>query len=236
MKRTKFPFLLILATFLLLSSNSFAQKEKWVPLFDGQSLKGWTIHSGFAKYRVENGEIIGTSVANSPNSFLCTDREYADFILEFEVFLLSSELNSGVQFRSKIAKDETMFWFRNEQGEYFQRTIPKDRVYGYQVEIASAGVAASGGVYDEARRAMIDAWWPDKGTPESKAFKDGEWNKYRVECKGDSIKTIVNGIVVTEFRDGLSSEGIIGLQVHDVGPNTTPLEVKWRNIRIMELD
>jgi hypothetical protein len=83
---------------------------------------------------------------------------------------------------------------------------------------------------------MVDTWWPDKGSPESKAFIDGEWNKYRVECKGDSIKTIVNGVVVAEFRDGLTSEGIIGLQVHDVGKNTTPFEVKWRNIRIMELD
>jgi hypothetical protein len=236
MKSLKNSPILIAALILLFSSNSFGQKEKWVSLFDGKTLKGWTIHSGFAKYKVENGELIGTSVANSPNSFLCTDREYADFILEFEVFLLSNELNSGVQFRSKIAKDETMFWFRNNKGELKSHTIPKDRVYGYQVEIASAEVGAAGGVYDEARRAMMDNWWPKKGSPESKAFKDGEWNKFRVECKGDAIKTVVNGIVVSEFRDGLSSKGIIGLQVHDVGPNTTPFQVKWRNIRIMELE
>lgn len=236
MQKVKISFILMSAVMLLSSSNSFAQDGKWVSLFDGKTLNGWTIHSGFAKYRVENGEIIGTSVPNSPNSFLCTDREYSDFVLEFEVFLKNSELNSGVQFRSEIAKDETVFWFRNSKGELGTNTIPKDRVYGYQVEIASAAAASSGGVYDEARRAMVETWWPDKGTPESKAFKDGEWNKYRVECKGDAIKTIVNGVVVSEFRDGLTTEGIIGLQVHDVGQNTTPYEVKWRNIRIMELD
>lgn len=236
MNKLKISFILLSAALLMSSANTLGQKEKWVSLFDGKTLKGWTIHSGFAKYHVENDEIVGTSVAGSPNSFLCTDKEYGDFILEFEVFLVSSELNSGVQFRSQIATDETVFWFRNDKGELQPKTIPSDRVYGYQVEIASEAVAASGGVYDEARRAMMDPWWPDKGTPESKAFKDGVWNKYRVECKGDHIKTIVNGVVVSDFRDGLSRKGIIGLQVHDVGERTTPLRVKWRNIRIMEMD
>jgi len=106
-------------------------------------------------------------------------------------------------------------------------------VYGYQVEIAAGG--GSGGVYDEARRAMMP-WWPKEGSKESKVFKIKQWNAFRIECKGDAIKTIVNGMVVSDFRDGLTAKGIIGLQVHDVGDNPNPYQVRWRNIRLLPLD
>ena len=78
-------------------------------------------------------------------------------------------------------------------------------------------------------------WWPDPDSKAGKVFKEKEWNSYRIECKGDTIKTIVNGMVVNNFRDGLSRKGIIGLQVHDVGEDSTPYQVRWKNIRIQEL-
>jgi hypothetical protein len=223
--------ILISLSFIL--NTSCQEQEGWISLFDGETLKGWAIHSGHATYRVEDGAIVGQAVKGSPNTFLCTDREFSDFILEFEVYLDHSELNSGVQFRSQIAREEMTFWFRDENGDYRPTTIPADRVYGYQVEISAGG--GSGGVYDEARRAMMP-WWPQNGTPESKAFKEKEWNSYRVECKGDSIRTILNGVVITDFRDGLSLQGIIGLQVHDVGQDPTPYQVRWRNIRLLPVN
>ena len=42
-----------------------------VALFDGKTLDGWTQKGGQAKYRVEDGQIIGSTVPNTPNSFLC---------------------------------------------------------------------------------------------------------------------------------------------------------------------
>jgi hypothetical protein len=213
-------------------NTSCQEREAWISLFDGKTLSGWTVHSGQATYRVEDGAIVGQAVKGSPNTFLCTDHEFSDFILEFEVLLDHSELNSGVQFRSQIAENEMTFWFRNEQGEFRSNTIPADRVYGYQVEIAAGG--GSGGVYDEARRAMMP-WWPQNDSPESKVFKEKQWNSYRVECNGDSIRTIVNGVVITDFRDGLTLNGIIGLQVHDVGQDSTPYQVRWKNIRLLPL-
>lgn len=220
---------LTLVAFLIVPVSG---QETWIELFNGENLEGWSIHSGTANYRVEEGSIVGQAVPNSPNTFLCTDREFEDFILEFEVLLEDPELNSGVQFRSQIASQELMFWFRNEKGEYQPTRIPADRVYGYQVEIATGG---AGGVYDEARRAMLP-WWPDPESKEGQAFKNKEWNAYRVECRGDAIKTTVNGVVVNDFRDALSSKGIIGLQVHDVGKDKTPYQVRWRKIRIQILD
>lgn len=235
MKKTTYFSLLPVLMLLMPFNGCAAQDQGWVSLFDGKSLDGWSVHSGFAKYRVEDGTIVGTAVSGSPNSFLCTQQEFGDFILEFEVNLVHPELNSGVQFRSKIATEETVFWFRNDQGLLKPTTIPADRVYGYQVEIAGESVGSSGGVYDEARRAFMENWWIEEGTEASRAFKDGQWNHYRVECKGDSIRTMVNGVVCAAFRDGLNFSGIIGLQVHDVGQDPTPYEVRWRNIRIKPL-
>jgi hypothetical protein len=231
---TKFYATITAAILLLTIHTSCEGQEKWISLFDGSSLDGWTQHSGSAKYWVEDGAIVGQAVPDSDNSFLCTQREFSDFILEFEVYLDDPELNSGVQFRSMIAEHERLLWFRNQQGEYQPQRIPADRVYGYQVEIASEEGGASGGVYDEARRAMMP-WWPEKGSEESKAFKNDQWNAYQVMCTGDTIRTMVNGIVVSAFRDALSLKGIIGLQVHGVGDDPTPYKVRWRNIRIREL-
>lgn len=233
----KFEIVVMLIAFMLSfgSVNSWGQDGEWITLFDGETLDGWSVHSGFAKYRVEDGTIVGTAVKRSPNTFLCTDLEFGDFILEFEVLLVSPELNSGVQFRSMIAEKEMVFWFRNDQGLLQPRTIPADRVYGYQVEIASESVGSSGGVYDEARRAFMTPWWPKEGSKASRAFKDKQWNKYRIECRGSSIRTIVNGVVCADFEDSLNESGIIGLQVHYVGNDSTPYEVRWRNIRIMPL-
>lgn len=229
----------IFKTFLLLASiivtPVFGQQEKWIELFDGSSLDGWAIHSGFAKYRVENGAIVGTTVKNSPNTFLCTENSYSNFILEFDV-MVDPRLNSGVQIRSRIAEEELTYWLRDEKGKFKPRTVPKDRVHGYQVEIAGAEVGSSGGIYDEARRAMVEEWWIKKGTEASKAFKDGQWNTYRIECKGQSIKTWVNGILTADIKDAMTSSGIIGLQVHSVGDDVTKYEVSWKNIRLQELE
>jgi type 1 glutamine amidotransferase len=219
---------------ILFSVTVGAMAGPWVNLFNSQSLDGWSIHSGFATYRVEDGAIVGTAVKGSPNTFLCTDKEYGDYILEFEV-KCDPSLNSGVQIRSQIAKGETFFVFRDQDGKPRQRSIPTDRVYGYQVEIAQAQTGTCGGIYDEARRAFFIAEVRDDPAAKN-AFKDNEWNKYRIECRGSSIKTWVNGELCAELKDSVDAKGIIGLQVHGLGRNFQPYEVRWRNIRIREMD
>jgi hypothetical protein len=217
---------------LMLAAFSAAAAD-WVKLFDGKTLNGWTVHSGTASYTVEKGAILGTTVLGSPNSFLCTKQEFADFILEFEV-KVDPELNSGVQFRSQIPPQPIVVTV-DVNSKQVERKIPADRVYGYQVEIATAKSGNSGNVYDEARRGrFLDDF---KERPAARAaFKDGKWNKYRVECKGDSIKTWVNGVPAAGFRDAMTPRGIIGLQVHQIPKeNFKAYQVRWRNIRIREL-
>jgi len=201
----------------------------WQSLFDGRTLEGWEVRSGFAKYRVEDGAIVGTTVEGSPNTFLCTKRPYGDFVLEFEV-KVDPALNSGVQIRSSAYEKETVttIW-RN--GRERQQKHAAGRVYGYQVEIASGTHA--GGIYDEARLAK---WLYDtaQDPKASKAFKDNQWNRFRVLCHGDLIKTSVNGVPCTDMRDPVDQAGFIGLQVHGYR-GEKPAQVRWRNLRIKDL-
>jgi hypothetical protein len=211
-----------------------APAADWIKLFDGKTLKGWSVHSGTATYAVEKGLIVGTAVLGSPNSFLCTEREFGDFILEFEVNV-DPELNSGVQFRSQIAKEPFEIKVEGKNGKEAVRKMPADRVFGYQAEIATKAAGNCGNVYDEARRARFLDDFKDR--PQAKeAYKDKQWNKYKIECLGDSIKTWVNGIACANFKDSMTKRGIIGLQVHQLPKDKfKPYQVRFRNIRIKEL-
>jgi hypothetical protein len=216
-------------TVLAMAQRSVAD-EQWANLFDGKSLTGWTVKSGSANYTAEDGVIVGRSVEGSPNTFLCTAKDYGDFILEFEV-KVDPRLNSGVQVRSHTYAAETVAEPVNN-GKKNRRTFPAGRVYGYQVEISTEKEGTSGGVYDEARRGWLANISQDPAA--SKAFKDNQWNKYRVECRGNSIKTWVNGVPCANLTDAADASGFIGLQVHQV-KSDKPLEVRFRNLRIQEI-
>lgn len=235
-RRPGAPGLLLYTLWLAVGAGcaSMGASDGWKALGDGATLKGWSVHSGYATYVVEDGVIVGTVAEGSPNTFLCTDTEYGDFILEFEV-KCDPNLNSGVQIRSQIAPEEMFFVFRgNDPGAPGrQRKIPADRVYGYQVEIARAETGSSGGIYDEARRGFFLADIRQDPAA-SKAFKNNQWNHYRIECRGSSIKTFVNGVPCADLKDSLDAKGVIGLQVHGVR-DFQPYQVRWRNIRIKEL-
>jgi hypothetical protein len=216
--------------FLVLSVAAHAggAEEGWKNLFDGKDLEGWVQRGGHAKYSVENGEIVGTSVPNTGNSFLCTKRDYANFILELE-FNVQNGLNSGIQVRSQCFDEPKTVEFGKKPIK-----IPAGRVHGYQVEIDPSARAWTGGLYDEGRR----GWLVDlkANQPAREAFKAEKWNTFRIECKGDSIKTWLNGVPAADLHDPVTPSGFIALQVHGVGKKTNPLNVRWRNIRIKELD
>ncbi len=222
----------LLAAFLGLALAEAADDsaDGWKPLFNGKDLDGWVQRGGKARYRVEDGEIVGSSVPNTTNSFLCTRRDYADFILELE-FKVDPELNSGVQIRSHCFDEDKTLEFNGKK-----ITIKAGRVHGYQVEIdpdVKRGRLWTGGIYDEGRRGWL--YNLEKNDAARKAFKPNEWNKFRIECRGDSIKTWLNGVAAADLKDSLTPSGFIALQVHAVGKREQPLEVRFRNLRIKEL-
>lgn len=204
-------------------------EDAFVPLFDGQTLTGWEQHSGTAQYRVLDGAVVGKTVPDTGNSFLCTSKKYSNFILELE-FKVDPSMNSGIQFRSNYYTQETEVEIAGKKKKF-----PADRVHGYQYEIDPSARAYTGGVYDEGRR----GWLFDLKNNEAarKAFKPGEWNKARIECRGSSIKTFINGVAAADFTDDLTKEGVIALQVHGIGKKAEAVgkEVMWKNIRIQVL-
>lgn len=190
-------------------------QEPWSPLFNGKNLKGWKQLNGTATYQARDGILTGTTVAGSPNSFLCTTKDYGDFILEFDVWV-DPRLNSGVQIRS------------HSYPEY-----QEGRVHGYQVEIDPSDRAWSAGIYDEARRAWL--YTLVDNAEARKAFRQNEWNHYRVETIGTSIRTWLNDVPAANLTDDLDASGFIALQVHGIGddPKNAGWQVKWKNIRII---
>lgn len=210
----KFYFLLVLLFSLSVAS---AKNDGWVSLFNGKDLSGWHQLNGKAKYHVENGEIVGTTVADTPNSFLVTDKDYSDFILELDL-LVANEMNSGIQFRS-LSKADVM----------------DGRVHGYQCEVDPSTRAWSGGIYDEARRGWL--YTGELNQAAKPAFKLGQWNHYRIECVGNSIRTWLNGIPVAYLLDDMTPGGFIALQVHAIGKDDQPgKQIRWKNIRIKTTD
>ncbi|MEL6676969.1 MAG: DUF1080 domain-containing protein, partial [Bacteroidota bacterium] len=154
---------------------------------------------------------VGTTVHDSPNSFLATEKTYGDFILEVE-FLLEGDMNSGIQIRSNQQTDG-------------------GRVFGYQVEIDPSVRAWSGGIYDESRRGWL---YPLALNEDARsAFKAGAWNHYRIEAIGPLMRTWVNGIPAAHLYDDMTGEGFIALQVHSIGDQEAAGKtVRWKNIRI----
>ena len=201
----------LLTAMLLLCGGLLAQE--WTPLFNGKNLKGWKRLNGVAEYKVKDGVIIGVSKMNTPNTFLVTEKNYGDFILEFD-FYVDDGLNSGVQFRSLSFKE-----YNN------------GRVHGYQFEIDPSDRKWSGGVYDEARRGWL---YPMTINSDGKnAFKNGEWNKARIEAIGNAITTWINGVPCANLWDDMTPEGFIALQVHAIWDKALEGKtIKWKDIRI----
>ena len=206
---------LLLFSFFI-STTIFSQD--WQNLFDGKTLNGWKLMTGKAEYKVENGMIVGTTVMNSPNSFLVSDKRVSgNFILELEAMITDTASNSGIQFKSNFDSADN-----KGQG----------RVFGYQFEIDPSSRKWSGGIYDEGRRD-----WLYVGSLNPKAqvlLTTNVFHKIKIECIGNTIKTWLDGVATAYLVDTLkANQGLIALQVHSINNEKQKgLRLCWRNIRI----
>lgn len=217
MKKIKYVSLII-TVIILVGFNACKTSQEnspWTNLIPSENFEGWNIKGGEATYVNEKGVIIGTTKANTPNTFLTTNKNYSDFILEIE-YQVDSTMNSGIQIRSNSLP-------------FYRDGI----VHGYQVEIDPSKRAWSGGIYDEKRRKWLNTL--EKNPEAQKAFKQNKWNKYRVEAIGDTIKTWINGVPAAFLIDDKTSSGFIGLQVHSIGNKKEKLgkQVMWKNAKII---
>uniref|UniRef100_UPI0040476F83 3-keto-disaccharide hydrolase n=1 Tax=Algoriphagus sp. TaxID=1872435 RepID=UPI0040476F83 len=204
------------ALLVLFSTSAFGQTENWKSLFNGKDLTGWKPVAGKATFEVKDGIIEGTAVFGTGNTFLVTEEEYTDFILEMDLMISHISSNSGIMARGQYDPNA-----RKGQG----------LVFGYQIEADPSPRAWSGGIYDEARRGWF---FPLDLNPAAKsAFKLGEWNRYRIEAIGNTLKTWVNGQEVAYFMDDMDAKGFIGLQVHSIGKKEDEgRKTYFKNVRI----
>lgn len=181
-------------------------------LFDGKSLKGWTVQKGEEAYwRVEDGAIIGGSLKNKVphNTFVSTDKRYGDFELTLQVKVEGERPNAGIQVRSERKKDH-------------------HEMIGYQADV---GPGWWGKLYDESRRNKVMGEWVSKEA--ANASKDG-WNDYKIRCEGKRIRIWINEILTCDFTekdDAIPLTGLIALQAH----SGAPFEASYRKIEIKEL-
>lgn len=208
-----------------LIATSRAAENDWMELFNGHDTSGWKNPYDWGSAEVVDGEIQLTS---DRKFFLVTDNEFADFVFEGEVKLPDGQANSGFMFRCHVEPNN---------------------VYGYQAEVDGSDRGWSGGLYDEGRRQWI---WPSQSgrTTEDKfltyekesqaffkqseianAFKRHDWNRYRITCRGDSIKIEVNDVLITDVHDDMDARGPIGIQHHGEKGQT----YSFRNLRIKKL-
>ena len=201
-------------------------ESEFVSLFDGESIENsyWHQVNGQANYYVEDGVIVGSSVPESPNSFLTHYKVFDDFEVRMEV-MLDQPMNSGIQVRSNLSQ-------------------MKPEVHGPQVEIELSGEgtqqfppAEAGYVYGES----LDTGWLSQERPPHDAFNNDDWNDYRIRVEDDTIRTWINGqeianLDLSQYSDvqHLIPMGVLGLQVHAI--DAEGATVRWRNIRINELD
>lgn len=203
--------LLLLSVLIITLSCETAKKSN--QFFDEKSLDGWKVLGGKADFTIEDGMIVGTTVANTGNTFLTTEKNYSDFILELDVKIEDTANNSGVMVRSHF----------DPSGN--------GRVYGRQVEIDPSERRWSAGIYDEARRGWL---YPLTLHPQAQdAFKQNEFNHLKVECIGNETKTWLNGKAVAYVIDTIDNDGFIGLQVHAVNnPAHVGKKVYFKNLSL----
>ena len=197
-----------------------AQQNGWTNLFDGKSLNGWKKIAGTAPYEVKNGAIVGITDPASPvNSFIVTDKEYGNFELELEVKIEDSTSNSGIQLRSHFDPKGN-----NGHG----------KVFGYQYELDPSSRRWTGGLYDEGRR---DWLYPLSLNPAAqKAYKPFVFNKVRVECVNNILRTWINGVPAAYVIDTIDRSGFIALQVHRITDSKfAGRKIHWKNIRIRSI-
>ncbi|MET0638101.1 MAG: DUF1080 domain-containing protein [Chitinophagaceae bacterium] len=207
----------LLTLLLCLTVPSFVNAQSSA-LFNGKDLNGWKILGGTATFKVEDGMIVGYCVPNTRNTFLTTEKEYGDFLLELDIKVEDTLMNSGIQTRSHVDP---------------ARNNGLGVVYGRQVELDPSSRKWSGGIYDEQRRLWL---YPLNYNPAAQAaYQPGEFNRIRIECKGNTTKTWINGVPAAIVIDTVDPSGFIALQVHDIGNKPLAGKKTWfKNIRFEE--
>lgn len=199
-------------------------------LFNGKDLEGWDGAPGW--WRVEDGAITTESTPEkpcpAPTYLTWTGGQPADFELRAD-FKLSAQANSGIQIRSETRPNWDTFGYQADMtgdgqliGFVYHHAHGLVAGRGQKVTFAADGTKAVEALGDPA--ALL------------KHFKPGEWNTYRIVCRGPEMSLYINNVLMSQCTDlrapPSAAKGILALQMHP-GP---PMKAQFRNIVLKKLD
>jgi 3-keto-disaccharide hydrolase len=174
--------LILLSVFIALAQFSAAQSGEWKPLFNGKDLTGWK-HVGPGNMTVSEGLI---QTHGGMGLLYWTGGKLGNCVIRVVFKMRDKNDNSGVYIRIPIEPREP--W------------MPVH--YGYEVQIDNEpeksnenDFHATGTLYS-LNKAMAR---PGKPGP--------EWNTMEITLDGDHTVVMVNGVKVTDFKEGMSVPG-----------------------------
>ena len=148
------------------STQSSERSDRWVDLFNGKDLSGWTCQGDISAWGVEDGELV--TVKPGEGWWLRTDKMYRDFEMTLD-FWMPEGGNSGVGLRGSSNGDPAFTGFEVQILDTFGEE-PNDH--------------NCGSVYT----AMV----PDAMA----VREAGEWNSYRISLVGDTLNVWLNGVQI----------------------------------------
>ena len=185
-----------------------ARADELQPIFNGKDLSGWKVTDPNPFWKVVDGVLVGENNESRKGDVLHTEKTYTNFVLELEV-RWSGEIDSGVMLRDP----ELQLQFG------ISRSLKRDMSGSFY--LAKRGTQPAG--YPEAARAKNI----------EKLYKADDWNKFRLEAKGDTFTVWLNGEQVCQYTDARYGGGApLGLQIHP----GLKMKVEYRNIRLESLD
>ena len=226
--------ILLFCTAILISLFACNPDGGWVDLFNGTDLDGWEVKGApESNFFVEDGILVAETKMGLPNTFLATTKSFANFELEVD-FKVNKGMNTGVQIRSGVYDQPTTTPYVNGRLEEGTRDWEAGTVNGYQIEIDPSDRAWSGGFYEEGGRGWLVPL--NENEAARKAFRQEDWNHFRIIADGNNFQTWINGVKAVETTDDKYIKGFIALQLHSIrNEDQLGLRVLWKNIRIREL-
>jgi len=196
---------------LMLAASALAQtkSDDLHSIFNGKDLTGWKVPEPNPFWKVVDGVLVGENDEKLKGHVLHTETAYTNFVLEFEV-RWSGEIDSGIMLRNP----ELQLQFG------VSRSLKRDMTGAFYLAKSSLNPQAG---------------YPEAGWPKNmdKLFKADDWNKFRIEAKGDKFTIWLNGGQVVQYTDArYAGAAPIGLQVHP----GLKMKVEFRDIRLKSLD
>lgn len=176
-------------------------KIKWVPLFNGRDLAGWTVR-GDASWSVRDGVIVGEGArGHLYASPVATNLEVKG---EFRITDLGNGANAGLYFRAQEPSPN-----------------PNGFPVGYEAQICHNQEAHTGWLWKPGK---------PTGKAMALLTQDGEWFPMRVRAEGPLIRIWVRDSLVMTHIDSTYRTGRFVLQCHNAGMRVEARSLYYRNL------